>query len=46
VELEVGAERNRIEIELPADFSLNLASPIAFLPRRYRLYPASQALES
>ena len=46
VELEVGAERNRTEIELPADFSLNLASPIAFLPRRYRLYPASQALES
>jgi sulfate transport system ATP-binding protein len=46
VELEVGAERNRIEIEFPADFSLNLASPIAFLPRRCRLYPASQALES
>jgi sulfate transport system ATP-binding protein len=46
VDLEVGLTRNRIEIELPADFSLNLASPIAFLPRRYRLYPASQALES
>jgi sulfate/thiosulfate transport system ATP-binding protein len=46
VELEVGAKRNRIEIELPADFSLNRASPVAFLPRRYRLYPASQALES
>ena len=46
VDLEVGAERNRIEIELPADLSLNLASPIAFLPRRYRLYPASQAVES
>jgi len=46
VELEVGLKRDRIEIELPADFSLNLASPVAFLPRRYRLYPASQALES
>ena len=46
VDLEVGAERNRIEIELPADLSLNLASPIAFLPRRYRLYPASQAVET
>ena len=46
VDLEVGAERNRIEIELPADLSLNLASPVAFLPRRYRLYPASQAVES
>ena len=46
VDLEVGAERSRIEIELPADLSLNLASPVAFLPRRYRLYPASQAVES
>jgi len=46
VDLEVGAERNLIEIELPADLSLNLASPIAFLPRRYRLYPASQAVET
>jgi sulfate transport system ATP-binding protein len=45
VDLEVGAERNRIEIELPADLSLNLASPVAFLPRRYRLYPASRAVE-
>ena len=46
VDLEVGAERNLIEIELPADLSLNLASPVAFLPRRYRLYPASQAVET
>src|SRR6476619_1541365 len=46
VELEVGLKRNRIEIELSAHFSLNRASPVAFIPRRYRLYPASQALES
>jgi len=46
VDLEVGAERNRIEIELPADLSLNLASPIAFLPRRYRLYSASRGIHS
>jgi sulfate/thiosulfate transport system ATP-binding protein len=46
VDLDVGAKRNRIEIELPADLSLNLASPVAFLPRRFRLYPASQALGS
>jgi sulfate transport system ATP-binding protein len=45
-DVEVGSGRDRIEIELPADLSLNLASPVAFLPRRYRLYPASQALES
>ncbi|HEV3241661.1 MAG TPA: sulfate/molybdate ABC transporter ATP-binding protein [Methyloceanibacter sp.] len=46
VDLEVGAERNRIEIELPTDLSLNLASPVAFLPRRYRLYPASPGLRA
>jgi sulfate/thiosulfate transport system ATP-binding protein len=41
VELEVGAERNRIEIELPADLSLNLARTVAFRPRRFRLYPVA-----
>jgi sulfate/thiosulfate transport system ATP-binding protein len=46
VDLEVGTARNRIEIELPADLSLNLARTVAFRPRRYRLYPAPQALDS
>jgi len=46
VDLDVGAERNRIEIELPADLNLNPARSIAFRPRRYRLYPTSQALDS
>ena len=46
VDLDVGAERNRVEIELPADLNLNPARSIAFRPRRYRLYPASQALDS
>jgi sulfate transport system ATP-binding protein len=46
VDLEVGSNKNRIEIELPADLSLNLARTVAFRPRRYRLYPASQAVES
>jgi sulfate transport system ATP-binding protein len=45
-DVEVGQKRDRIEIELPADLSLNHARKVAFLPRRYRLYPASQALES
>src|SRR5512147_1768784 len=44
-DVEVGQKRDRIEIELPADLSLNHAGKVAFLPRRYRLYPASQALE-
>ena len=46
VDLDVGAERNRVEIELPADLDLNPARSIAFRPRRYRLYPTSQALDS
>jgi sulfate transport system ATP-binding protein len=46
VDLEVGAKRNRVEIELPAELSLNRAGTVAFRPRRYRLYPASQALAS
>jgi sulfate/thiosulfate transport system ATP-binding protein len=41
VDLEVGARRNRIEIELPADLSLDLARTVAFRPRRFRLYPAA-----
>jgi hypothetical protein len=32
----------RSEIELPADLRLDLAREIAFLPRRYRLFPARQ----
>jgi sulfate transport system ATP-binding protein len=41
VDLEVGARRNRIEIELPADLSLDLDRTVAFRPRRFRLYPAA-----
>ncbi|MGC2408998.1 MAG: sulfate/molybdate ABC transporter ATP-binding protein [Methyloceanibacter sp.] len=41
VDLEVGARRNRMEIELPADLSLDLARTVAFRPRRFRLYPAA-----
>jgi sulfate transport system ATP-binding protein len=41
VELSVGAKNSRVEIEIPADLRLELAREIAFLPRRYRLYPAS-----
>jgi sulfate transport system ATP-binding protein len=41
VELEVGAKRNRIEIELPADISLNPGAAVSFLPRRYRVFPAA-----
>jgi len=40
IDLEVGG-RNRIEIELPADFSHNLSGWIGVRPRRYRLFPAA-----
>jgi hypothetical protein len=39
--LSVGAKSSRVEIEIPADLRLELAREIAFLPRRYRLYPAT-----
>ena len=39
VELSVGPKNSRVEIEIPADLRLELAREIAFLPRRYRLYP-------
>ena len=43
VELSVGAKGSRVEIELPADLRLEFAREIAFRPRRFRLYPASEA---
>jgi sulfate transport system ATP-binding protein len=42
VDLEVGSEQKRIEIELPADRDLDLAGRLAFRPRHYRLFPAVQ----
>jgi sulfate transport system ATP-binding protein len=41
VELSVGPKNSRVEIEIPADLRLELAREIAFLPRRYRLYPTT-----
>jgi sulfate transport system ATP-binding protein len=41
VELSVGLKNSRVEIEIPADLRLELAREIAFLPRRYRLYPTT-----
>jgi sulfate transport system ATP-binding protein len=42
LDLEVGRRGDRIEIELPADCSLNLSGQIAVRPRRYRLYPVAK----
>ncbi len=43
VEVAVGDKASRVEIELPPDLRLELAREIAFLPRRYRLFPAAKS---
>jgi sulfate transport system ATP-binding protein len=40
LDLEVADRNDRIEIELPTDFGVEISGPIAVRPRRYRLYPA------
>jgi sulfate/thiosulfate transport system ATP-binding protein len=39
VDIEIGGRGDRIEIELPADYSRNIRGRISVLPRRWRLYP-------
>ncbi|RUV65397.1 sulfate/molybdate ABC transporter ATP-binding protein [Mesorhizobium sp. M1A.F.Ca.IN.022.02.1.1] len=41
VELEIGGERQRVEIELPVDHPAAQKSRVAFRPRRWKLFPAS-----
>ncbi|KUM26052.1 sulfate ABC transporter ATP-binding protein [Mesorhizobium loti] len=41
VELEVGGERQRVEIELPVDHPAAQKSRVAFRPHRWKLFPAS-----
>ncbi|GGE00917.1 sulfate/thiosulfate import ATP-binding protein CysA [Aureimonas endophytica] len=40
IEIEVGAARHRIEIELPADDGEHLSGTVHVRPRRWRLFPA------
>ncbi len=40
VELEVGGDRRRVEIELPIDHTAASKSRVAFRPRRWKLFPA------
>jgi len=40
VELEIGGERQRVEIELPVDHPAAQKSRVAFRPRRWKLFPA------
>jgi sulfate transport system ATP-binding protein len=41
VELEIGGERRRVEIELPIDHPAAQKSRVAFRPRRWKLFPAT-----
>jgi sulfate transport system ATP-binding protein len=41
VELEVGGDRQRVEIELPIDHAAANKSRIAFRPRKWKLFPAA-----
>ena len=41
VELEIGGERQRVEIELPVDHPAAQKSRVAFRPRRWKLFPAA-----
>ena len=43
VELEVGRERSRVEIELPPALQLRSDHTIAFRPSRYRLYASPES---
>ena len=40
VELELGADRQRVEVDLPFDHPAGEKSRIGFRPRRWRVYPA------
>ena len=41
VELEIGGERHRVEIDLPFDHPAAQKTRIAFRPRRWKLFPAT-----
>src|SRR5262245_43505052 len=41
VELEIGGERQKVEIELPVDHPAAQKSRVAFRPRKWKLFPAN-----
>ncbi len=43
VEIEIGGDRHRVEIEVPSDRAAALGSRLAFRPRRWAVYPAGTA---
>ncbi|MGS1093713.1 sulfate/molybdate ABC transporter ATP-binding protein [Aquamicrobium terrae] len=43
VELEIGGQRERVEIELPVDHPAAQKSRVAFRPRKWKVFPQSDA---
>jgi sulfate transport system ATP-binding protein len=43
VEIEIGAARHRLQIDVPADHPKSLAGRICVKPRRFRLFPSAQS---
>ncbi len=43
VELEIGGQQDRVEIDLPFDHPAGMKSRIAFRPKRWRLFPVTQS---
>ena len=41
VELEIGGQKDRVEIDLPFDHPAGMKTRIAFRPRRWRLFPSA-----
>ena len=42
VELEIGGQQDRVEIDLPFDHPAGMKTRIAFRPKRWRLFPVKQ----
>lgn len=46
IEIEVGGDRHRVEIDLPADHKAADRSRIAFRPKTWRIYPSAQSQDA
>jgi len=44
VELEVGGERHRVEIEMPVDHAAAQKSRVTFRPRKWKIFPVPAEL--
>jgi sulfate transport system ATP-binding protein len=45
IEIEIGGERHRVEIEAPSDHAANVGSRVAFRPKRWAAFPRPGAVD-